>query len=30
VDSARFGSRWDVANLLGLDEIYELERKYSA
>ncbi len=30
VDSARFGSRWDVANLLGLDEVYELERKYSA
>ena len=30
VDAARFGSRWDVANLLGLDEIYELERKYSA
>ena len=30
VDSARFGSRWDVANLLGLEEVYELERKYSA
>ena len=30
VDQARFGSRWDVANLLGLDEVYELERKYSA
>ena len=30
VDAARFGSRWDVANLLGLDEVYELERKYSA
>ena len=30
VDSARFGSRWDVANLLGLDQVYELERKYSA
>lgn len=29
VDSARFGSRWDVANLLGLDQVYELERKYS-
>ena len=28
VDSARFGSRWDVANLLGLEEVYELERKY--
>ena len=30
VDAARFGSRWDVANLLGLEEVYELERKYSA
>ena len=30
VDSARFGSRWDVANLLGLEEVYELERKYGA
>jgi len=30
VDDARFGSRWDVANLLGLDQVYELERKYSA
>ncbi len=30
VDSARFGSRWDVANLLGLEEVYELERRYSA
>ena len=30
VDQARFGSRWDVANLLGLDQVYELERKYSA
>ena len=25
---ARYGTRWDVAALLGLDEIYELERKY--
>ena len=29
VDPARFGTRWDVAALLGLDEVYELERKYS-
>ena len=28
VDPARYGTRWDVAALLGLDEIYELERKY--
>ena len=30
VDPERFGTRWDVADLLGLDEVYELERKYSA
>ena len=29
VDPERFGTRWDVAGLLGLDEVYELERKYS-
>ena len=28
VDAARYGSRWDVAELLGLDEVYQLERKY--
>ena len=28
VDPARYGTRWDVAELLGLDEVYELERKY--
>jgi hypothetical protein len=28
VDPARYGTRWDVAGLLGLDEIYELERRY--
>ena len=28
VDAARYGSRWDVADLLGLDQVYELERKY--
>ena len=28
VDPRRYGTRWDVAGLLGLDEIYELERKY--
>jgi 2-methylisocitrate lyase-like PEP mutase family enzyme len=28
VDPQRYGTRWDVAGLLGLDEIYELERKY--
>ena len=28
VNPDRFGSRWDVASLLGLDDIYELERKY--
>ena len=28
VNPERYGDRWDVAGLLGLDEIYELERKY--
>ena len=28
VDPKRFATRWDVAALLGLDEVYELERKY--
>jgi 2-methylisocitrate lyase-like PEP mutase family enzyme len=28
VDPARYGTRWDVAGLLGLDQIYELERRY--
>ena len=28
VDPKRLATRWDVAALLGLDEIYELERKY--
>lgn len=28
VNSERFGTRWDVASLMGLDQIYELERKY--
>ena len=28
VATDRYGSRWDVAGLLGLDQIYELERKY--
>jgi hypothetical protein len=28
VDPSRFATRWDVASLLGLGEIYELERKY--
>jgi hypothetical protein len=25
---ARYGTRMDVADLLGLDQIYQLERKY--
>ena len=29
VNPERFGTRWDVADLLGLDKVYELERKYS-
>ena len=28
VDPQRYGTRMDVANLLGLDEVYELEQKY--
>jgi 2-methylisocitrate lyase-like PEP mutase family enzyme len=28
VDPSRLATRWDVASLLGLGEIYELERKY--
>jgi 2-methylisocitrate lyase-like PEP mutase family enzyme len=28
VNPERYGTRWDVANLLGLEEIYELERRY--
>src|ERR687892_1752446 len=28
VDPDRYGTRWDVADLLGLDHIYELEREY--
>jgi len=28
VNPDRFGTRWDVAGLLGLDQIYDLERKY--
>lgn len=28
VDPQRYGTRWDVAGLLGLDEIYQLEQKY--
>ena len=28
VDPERYGNRWDVADLLGLNEIYEQERKY--
>ena len=28
IDPNRYGTRWDVAGLLGLDEVYELERKY--
>ena len=28
VNPARYGTRWDVADLLGLDQVYELERKY--
>ena len=28
VDPKRFATRWDVASLLGLDQVYELERKY--
>ena len=28
VNPARFGTRWDVAGLMGLDAVYELEQKY--
>ncbi len=28
VNPERLGTRWDVADLLGLDQVYELERKY--
>ena len=28
VDPSRYATRWDVAGLLGLDDIYEMERKY--
>ena len=28
VDPMRYGTRWDVAGLLGLEEVYELERRY--
>ncbi|MFB3097665.1 MAG: oxaloacetate decarboxylase [Dehalococcoidia bacterium] len=30
VNPERYGTRWDVAALLGLDQIYELERKYGS
>ncbi|MCH8281016.1 MAG: isocitrate lyase/PEP mutase family protein [Chloroflexi bacterium] len=30
VDSARYGNRMQVADLLGLPEVYELERRYGA
>jgi 2-methylisocitrate lyase-like PEP mutase family enzyme len=28
VNPGRYATRWDVAELLGLDQVYELERKY--
>ena len=28
VNPQRFGTRWDVAGLMGLDAVYELEQKY--
>ncbi len=28
VNPERYGSRWDVAGLLGLEQVYDLERKY--
>ena len=28
VNPERYGTRWDVAGLLGLDEVYKLEQKY--
>ena len=30
VNPERYGTRWDVAGLLGLDDVYELEQKYGA
>ena len=30
VNPERYGTRWDVAELLGLGQIYELERKYGS
>ena len=30
VNPERFGTRWEVADLLGLDEVYALEQKYRA
>ena len=30
VDPERYGTRWDVAGLMGLDEIYELESKFGS
>ena len=30
VNPERYGTRWDVAGLLGLDQIYELENKYGS
>ena len=30
VNPERYGTRWDVAGWLGLDQIYELERKYGS
>ena len=28
VNPERYGTRWDVAGLMGLDDVYELEQKY--
>jgi len=28
VNPERYGTRWDVAGLLGLEQVYELERLY--
>ena len=28
VNPDRYGTRWDVAGLMGLDDVYELEQKY--
>ena len=30
VDPSRYATRFDVAGLLGLDDIYELEQRYGA